>query len=118
MNWEHVPEHRDILAAWTKNQPLPITVRLPRADVPTGRPLHDDEWVEIRELEDSAIPQNIARRHKRILRLLHQAEEQDAAPTLDDLAAALEVGKATIKRNLAALRQAGHTINTRGSREG
>ncbi|MBN1431119.1 MAG: AAA family ATPase [Anaerolineae bacterium] len=122
MSWERVPEHRAILAAWKEFRPLPITVRLPRIDAPTGRPLRDDEWVEVQwsvvEPEDDAIPNKAARRRHRMLRLLRQAEEQQASPTVDDLAAALEAGKATLKRDLAALRQAGHTISTRGSREG
>ena len=58
----------------------------------------------------------VARRRHRLLRLLREAREQGAAPTLDDLAAALEVSRATIKRDLAALRQAGHEAQTRGSR--
>jgi tetratricopeptide (TPR) repeat protein len=120
-SWENVPEHHAILAAWTAIHPSPITVHLPRADAPIGRPLHDDEWVEVHwsaaEPEDAAIPGKVARRHKRILRLLHQAEEQGAAPTIDDLAAALDVGKATIKRDLTALRRSGHSIDTRGSKQ-
>jgi DeoR/GlpR family transcriptional regulator of sugar metabolism len=37
---------------------------------------------------------------------------------VDDLAAALDVSRPTIKRDLAALRGAGHAVQTRGSQSG
>jgi DNA-binding SARP family transcriptional activator/tetratricopeptide (TPR) repeat protein len=120
MSWEKVPEHRAVLAEWQALHPPNAVVRLPLIDAPTGRPLRDDEWVEIHwtitTAEDDKISDKAERRHQRLLRLLHEAEEQGAAPTVDDLAAALDVGKATIKRDLATLRQSGHPIRTRGSR--
>lgn len=100
--------------------PNRIVVRLPRNNVPTGRPLHANEWVEVywvvTDPEDNRIPNKVARRQKRLLRLLHQAAEQGAAPTVVHLAAVLSVGQATIKRDLAALRQSGQHVRTRGSR--
>lgn len=118
MGWERVPEHRALLATWQAAHPPRATVRLPRADAPTGRPLRNDEYVEVRWTltapEDAALPDKVTCRHKRLLRLLHEAEEQGAAPTVDDLAAALDVSQATIKRDLAALRRSGHQANTRG----
>ena len=120
MSWEHVPEHKAILAAWQAIHPPRSTVRLPCAGAPTGRPLRDDEWVEIlwtvTEAEDDTISDKAACRLQRILRLLREAKEQSAAPTVDALAIALDVSKATIKRDLAALRQSGHAVKTRGSR--
>jgi DNA-binding SARP family transcriptional activator/tetratricopeptide (TPR) repeat protein len=99
-----------------------ISVRLPRASAPTGRPLQDDEYVTVTWTlstpEDSAIGREVDRRRQRLLRLLRQAAEQGAAPTVDDLAEALQVSPPTIKRDLAALRQAGHSAHTRGSRIG
>ncbi len=68
--------------------------------------------------EDSAIGSGVDRRRRRLLRLLGEASEQGAAPTVDDLAEALQVSQPTIKRDLAALRQAGHEVHTRGSRRG
>jgi len=101
-------------------QPGRVSVRLPAAGAPTGRPLREDEWVEVvwtvAALEDETIAGKVARRRHRLLRLLREAKEQGAAPTVDDLAAALEVSRATIKRDLAALRRAGHEVRTRGSR--
>jgi len=101
-------------------QPGQIRVRLPAASAPTGRPLRDGEWVEVvwtvATSEDESISGKVARRRRRLLRLLREAEEQGAAPTVDDLAEALEVSRATIKRDLAGLRRAGHAVHTRGSR--
>lgn len=95
------------------------TTRLPRRNAPTGRPLHEDEWVEVtwtlHTAEDDSITSKVSRRHTRILRLLHEAQQQEAAPTLQDLAEALQVSKRTIKRDLAKLRQQGKTLNTRRS---
>ena len=137
---ENVAENRAIVTAHRTGR-IPISTRwqsvcLPRADAPTGRPLRDDEYVEVTwtvaapeddEVSGKAWPelglnavegqsQRVARRRHRLLRLLRQAREQGAAPTVDDLAAALEMSRATIKRDLAALRQAGHAAQTRGSR--
>ncbi len=94
--------------------------RLPRAGAPTGRPLRDDEWVEVAWTvaagDDDAVADKAARRQHRLLRLLREAEAQGAAVTVDDLAAALDVSRATIKRDLTELRQAGQDVCTRGSR--
>lgn len=117
---ERVPEHRAIVAAWEAVQPRRVLFRLPRADVPTGRPLRDDEWVEVAWTvdapEDRAISGKVARRRHRLLRLLEEAREQRAAPTVSRLAEALGVSERTLKRDLAALRAAGHPISTRGQR--
>ncbi len=117
---QRVQEHREIVTAWEAAQPGRVVFRLPRADAPTGRPLRDDEWVEVAWTvgapEDETIPRKTARRQHRLLRLLREAAEQGAAPTVDHLAEALGVSRATIKRDLAALRRAGHTVRTRGSR--
>lgn len=120
MSWERVPEHRALLAAWQAIHPPGTTVCLPRVGAPTGRPLHDDEWVEVHwtaaEPEDDEIQGKVIRRHRRILRLLREAEEQGAAPTVGDLATALNVSQATIKRDLSTLRRSGRRTSTRGSR--
>ncbi|OIO93378.1 MAG: hypothetical protein AUK03_08290 [Anaerolineae bacterium CG2_30_64_16] len=115
----HVPAHREILAAWQAGRPQ-LPRLLPRAGVPTGRPLREDEWVEVTwkvsAAEDNVIFGKTARRQHRLRRLLREAAAQAAAPTVDDLAAALEVSRATIKRDLAELRGAGQAVRTRGSR--
>ncbi|RLC91285.1 MAG: hypothetical protein DRI79_03270 [Chloroflexi bacterium] len=58
----------------------------------------------------------VACRRHRLLRLLREAADQAAAPTVPALAAALDVSERTVKRDLAALRAAGHDVHTRGSR--
>ncbi len=121
---ENVAENRAIVAAHRFGY-LPArlrrqTVHLPAASAPTGRPLRDDEWVEatwtVTAPEDDAVLGKVARRQQRLQRLLREAKEQGAAPTVDDLGDALGVSRATIKRDLAALRRAGHEVRTRGSR--
>jgi tetratricopeptide (TPR) repeat protein len=119
---ENVAEHREILAVYRGLYRCSIRARLPRADAPTGRPLRDDEYVTVTWTvaapEDEALRDGPARRQARIQRLLQEAAEQGATPTVGDLAAALDVSEPTVRRDLAALRQAGHPVQTRGSRGG
>ncbi len=102
-------------------QPAQIHIRLARRDMPIGRPLTDNETVEITwsvaAPTDDEIDGKVARRRHRIRRLLREASQQGAEATVNDLAQALDVSTRTIKRDLAALRAAGHEIATRGSRE-
>jgi DNA-binding transcriptional ArsR family regulator len=117
---ENVPEHRAIAAAWEIVRPRGVLVRLPRKGVPIGRPLREDEWIEIEWTistpEDEAIAGKVPRRRARLLRLVAEAEAQGAAPTVIALAEALDISPKTIKRDLAALRKEGYEILTRGSR--
>jgi predicted ATPase/DNA-binding SARP family transcriptional activator len=124
---EKVPVHAAIMAAWRAHSPRQVCLRLPRLDAPTGRPLREDEWVEVTWTvttpEDDAIVNNvrpdpelrITQRQSFLMHLVGEAEAQGATPTLDDLANVLEVSRATIKRDLAALRQAGYIVKTRGT---
>ncbi|MBN1138646.1 MAG: tetratricopeptide repeat protein, partial [Anaerolineae bacterium] len=116
---ENVAAHREIVAAYRERWPQQQTVRLPRAGVPTGRPLRGDEYVTIAWTvdapEDEQAASKTSCRRRRLLRMLRQAEAQGATPTVDDLAVALDVSRATLKRDLAALRRAGHKVKTRGS---
>lgn len=122
---ENVPDNRAIMAAHRRGAPAPVTVRqtvrLPALSAPTGRPLRDDEWVAVgwtpARPEDEELPGKVARRQHRLRRLLAEAAAQGAAPTVDNLAAALGVDARTIKRDLAALRAAGHPTLTRGRQD-
>jgi predicted ATPase/DNA-binding SARP family transcriptional activator len=106
---ENVKAHREIIAAYRELQGRRITVRLPRTDAPLGRPLRDDEYVTVTWTvdapEDDAVRGKVARRHHRLLRLLTEAQAQDAAPTHTHLAEALGVSRRTIERDVAALRR-------------
>ncbi len=117
---EEVPLHTAIRAAWQAYAPRHIIVRLPRIGAPSGRPLHEDEYVEVTWTpqlpQDDQEKDKVASRQARLLRLLQEAEDQGAAPTIDDLARALEVSRATVKRDLSALRRAGHRAKTRGGK--
>ena len=120
---ENVAENRAIVAAYRLGRPPAFPhrrrARLPRADAPTGRPLRDDEYVEvtwsIAAPEDDEVIGKVARRRHRLLRLLREAAEQAATPTVYDLSEALGVSISTVKRDLAALRAQGHDVRTRGS---
>ncbi len=117
---EVVAAHREIVAAYTPSQGVKVIVRLPKKGAPTGRALHTDEWVEARWTpfapEDDDIADKVARRRHRLQRLLAEAASGEAAPTLDDLAAALQITPGTLKRDLKALRAAGIPAQTRGRR--
>jgi tetratricopeptide (TPR) repeat protein/biotin operon repressor len=119
---ENVACNREIMAICQEMQVLGsarrIQVRLPHINAPTGRTLREDEYVvvtwKVGLPEDNKIPGKVGRRRHRLLRLLDEAATQHAAPTIKDLATALDVSRATVKRDLAALRRAGITIKTRG----
>ena len=113
-----------LLARQIGRPPTPVRyqrAQLARRNTPTGRPLTADETVEViwtlASLEDNEITGKAERRRNRIRRLLREAADQGAEATVDDLAQALDVSARTIKRDLAALRAAGHDVSTRGSRD-
>ena len=116
---ETMPDHRRIAQAH-QARVQKTRVRLARVDAPMGRPLREDEWVDVlwtvHSPEDDRVRGKVARRQHRLRRLLREAAAQGGAPTVEDLAAALGVSRATIKRDLAALRQRGEPVRTRGSK--
>ena len=117
---ESVPAHRAIADGWRQRQPDVATVQLPSSEAPAGRTLTEDdyrpvEWT-IHDPSDNEIGDRLERRRRRIIRLIAEAEQQNASPTVDDLASAIGASSATIRRDLAALRAAGEPVNTRGSR--
>ena len=125
---ERVDPNRSIVAAHRtleSEEKSPLhhkqQVRLPTFHAPLGRPLQPEEWVEIEWTiaapEDIYLPQGAKRRRYRLQRLVQEAREQGAMPTLAHLAQALGVSVRTVKRDLAHLRAAGVEIHTRGSRE-
>jgi predicted ATPase/DNA-binding SARP family transcriptional activator len=113
------PAHRHIAKAY-QGLNMMVTTLLAMADAPTGRPLTPEECVTVRwtihSPEDRRITGKVALRHHRLRRLAGEAEQAGAAPTVDDLASALGVSRATIKRDMAAMRRAGAPLRTRGNR--
>ncbi len=118
---ERVPLVRAIMSAWSDTYQEIRLVHLPRLGVPTGRPLRQEEWLEVRwtvsSPQDRAFENKVERRLFQLERLLCEAQTQGAAPTVSDLALALGNSEATIKRDLALLRQRHTQLSTRGSRK-
>jgi hypothetical protein len=119
-SWAQVPSHREIRARWAVIGPRTQTLDLPAADAPLGRPLREDETVTIKWRihvpHDETIDDRRELRRVQILRLLAEAEAAGALPTVPNLADALDVSVATVRRDIATLRSEGHQISTRGSR--
>jgi hypothetical protein len=115
---ENVAAHREIVAVYRELQGRRVNTRLPCADAPAGRPLRDDEYTTViwtvNAPGDKKISRKTERRRHRILRLVREAQAQDAAPRDQDLATALGVSLVTIRRDVAALRAGGHDLPTRG----
>ena len=117
---ERVPEHREIVAVWTGLSPRSVQVRLPAVGTPTGRRLREDDLRQVAwtvtdaEYDLGASP--IDRRRHRLLRLMTEAGEQGAVPSIVQLAETLNVSPSTVGRDLVALRSAGHHVITRGLR--
>ena len=120
--FERVPLNRAIVAATEGRQGSPrmIVARLATATAPLGRTLRPDELVDVtwtlHAADDDAIADDVERRRHRLLRLLAEAARDGAAPTDDDLAAALGVSRRTIIRDMAALGDAVATATRRRAR--
>ncbi len=117
---QEVPIQRELNEAWQAAKPRHAVVTLSAADAPTGRPPRAEELVEVTwtvgHALDIQVPAGPKRRGRQLLRMLDEALVQNARPTVDDLAGAIGVSAATIRRDLATLRAAGHDVRTRGSR--
>ena len=107
--FERVPLNRSIVAAYDEHTVARrvISVTLARAEAPLGRPLKAEELVTVEWTvdapEDEAFAGKNERRRYRLIRLLREAERQEAAPTDDDLASALGVSRRTILRDIHAM---------------
>jgi len=115
-----VPLYNEIDEVWAARRPRRIVVRLAAADAPTGRPVGDADLIEvtwtIRHPLDESHQRGPALRATRLLRLISEAEAAGAVPTIGDLAGALGVSGATVRRDLDVLRRSGHAVRTRGRR--
>lgn len=105
-----LPLHQNIRAAWQAAQPTRARVWLPKKETAVAGRTAVDQTIEIEwtpyDPADAQIADKVARRRHQLARLLAEAEAQGARPTIADLAAALDSSQPTIKRDLAALRQA------------
>jgi tetratricopeptide (TPR) repeat protein len=115
-----VPLHRDIDSAWRRHRPQTVTVRLAAASAPTGRAVHPSELIEvewtIRHPLDDEFTAGPALRAQQLKRLTDEATAAGAAATVVDLATALGVSTATIRRDINNLRRSGQSVSTRGHR--
>jgi tetratricopeptide (TPR) repeat protein/biotin operon repressor len=115
-----VPEHREIVAMAKRLTPTTIEVQLPLEGTPTGRPLQVEELCSVTwtvdHPDDAQIESPIERRQARLVRLIAEAEASGTSPTTEQLAQVLGVSASTVRRDLNALRDHGHTVSTRGGR--
>ncbi|MBV7332321.1 DUF1670 domain-containing protein [Chloroflexi bacterium TSY] len=99
-----------------------LTILLAKESAPaSGRALRNNEkqtvtWT-LHCPEDATIQGKRALRQHRLMRLVQEAQDQGAIPTVEQLAAALGVSDKTIQRDLRQLRQQDVYLSTRGSRE-
>lgn len=115
-----IPEHAAIVEHWRTLRPDVRSVKLAWEKAPTGRALEEDEYRAVEwtlsDPSDLDIADKVTRRRRRIVRLVAEARAQGATPTVVDLADALDASQATIRRDLAAMREEGSDLPTRGSR--
>jgi hypothetical protein len=91
-------------------------VLLPLGAAPTGRPLQRDEWGAVVWTSDAPDDptSGVARRRRRLSRLIHEAHKQGTVATVELMAKVLNVGARTVQRDLQALRREGMVVPTRG----
>ena len=117
--YENILTNRQIVAAYDQlvGASRRLSVTLARREAPLGRVLRPDEYVQvdwtISAPEDEAIADKAERRKYQLMRLLEQAENQNAAPTDEDLAQALGFSRRTILRDMQSLAQEVYRLPTR-----
>lgn len=113
---ENVPEHRAIVAAWARTRSQRVEALVPSVAAPIGRPLRPEDMVAVTWTasapDDLQVIDDRERRRIQLLRLVGEADEQGGAPRVQDLAAVLGVSPVTVRRDLNALRAAGHELPT------
>ncbi len=117
---EGLEPHARLLALEAELAPRQIVREVAAAGAPSGRALRAQERVEVRVTLDPAdVPADPVERRRAVLaEVVTQVGAQGGAATVADLAAMLEVSSATVRRDLAALRDRGESIVTRGHRAG
>lgn len=118
-SWSAVPEHALIADHYQRHFPVRKTIRIPSKTAQMGRPLRQDEYVDVNwtvsEPADWAIESPAERRKIRLVRLVSESEMQAGSVRVADLASAMDVSERTIKRDIAELRARGTTLRTRKS---
>ena len=111
---------RSIITARDRTFPQTEDVQLPLAGTPLGRSLKGTDWTQVRwtssDPADFEAVDPVERRRRRMRRFLSEANRQGADPRIEDVAAALGVSVATVRRDVAELRRSGFGLTTRGSR--
>lgn len=108
-----IPDHAAIAAAGTVHA-AEREVRLARVDAPRGRALGAADLTVVR-LRLPVSGDTPGSRRQTLLSVVEQAAAQGAAATIDDLVDIVGVSRATVRRDLRALRDQGHAVTTRGS---
>lgn len=113
---QNLPLNRQIQTA-VSQYTQQVTVQLVQKDVPLGRKLTPNDYVNvcwtIHNLTDQHIAETAVRRRAIIQRLIQEAEQQNATPTDNDLAQALNVSRRTILRDMKVLNDTGVSLPTR-----
>lgn len=114
-----IPEHAQIVEQYERRFTISASVALPAADAPLGRPLRNEELVDVTwtvsDPDDWTHESAGARRRHRLVRVVGEANDHGASPRITDLAEAMGVSERTVKRDLADLRTEGVQLRTRRS---
>ncbi len=96
-----------------------VTIAVPKVGAPGGRQLRPDELVDVvitlSQPADNTVASHVERRRVQLQRIMAEIEAAGAVPAIRHLAQATGFSRATIKRDLSALRADRHAIATRGS---
>jgi DNA-binding SARP family transcriptional activator/tetratricopeptide (TPR) repeat protein len=109
-----VRSHRAICDAATSAIPRTLARPIARDTAPRGRPLSPDDQVVV-DFELGPAPSSAEERRDQVHRVLQQARQAHAVPTVADLADIFGVSSSTIHRDLRALRANGFDATTRGT---
>ena len=111
------PWSLELLAHHREHRSVSVVARLRAATSTTG-PTPEGDFIDVdwtvAHSGDLLFPEGPERRRQRILRLVEEARGAGAVPSTTDLAIALGSSTATIKRDLAHLRERGHLVDTHG----
>lgn len=112
-----VPQHRaalELVERYSRFVDVVLAPVVPDPDVAPGAGVAV-RW-SVERPDDLLVDDAPARRRQVLLRLVREAADAGAAPTDDELAAALGVSRRTVLRDVDALRAAGRQVATLGRR--